>query len=284
MVIFVTGASGYLGSQLVKKLSARYKCISLVRETSSLSKLQNIDTEIIYIDDNKALEYAFSCFRPDIVINTITLYGRNDESLSDLIEANILLPSRLYTLSNKYKCKLFLHTGTSLPSGISAYASTKNAFVDLVKFNHSSSMKFICFSLEHFYGPEDDKSKFTSYVINSCISNSELNLTIGTQKRDFIFINDVVNAYQVIIKNMFKLDDFEVIPLGSGNAPSVREFVEMVHELSRSKSRLKFGAIPMRSSELMYSCANTSRLNELGWMVYYPLEIGIIETLKPHYL
>ncbi|WP_104401021.1 NAD-dependent epimerase/dehydratase [Vibrio penaeicida] len=282
MVIFITGASGYLGSQLVNKLSKTHKCVSLVRKSSSHARLENINTDLVYIDETGSLEHAFNKYRPDIVINTIALYGRNNESLSDLIRANVLVPSDLYALSNNYGCKAFLHTGTSLPSDVSTYAATKNTFVELIRPLHISKMKFINIALEHFYGPEDDNSKFTTYVINSCSNNSDLNLTNGLQQRDFIFIDDVVSAYQTLMGNLAKLHDFETIPLGSGIAPTVREFVETVHEVSQSQSALNFGVIPMRDKELMYSCANTTRLNGLGWLAAYSLERGIKKVIGSH--
>lgn len=280
MVIFVTGASGYLGSQLVKKLSETHQCVSLIRKSSSRARLENIHADVVYIDDSDSLERAFDKYRPEVVINTIALYGRKNESLSDLVHANILVPSDLYALSHKYGCKAFLHTGTSLPRDVSPYAATKNTFVELIELTHTSKMKFINVALEHFYGPQDDSSKFTTYVINSCLNHEDLNLTSGLQQRDFIFIDDTVSAYQTLIHNVDKLRDIETIPVGSGCAPTVREFVETVHDVSQSQSLLKFGAVPMRENELMQSCANTERLLELGWQIEHSLKSGIERVIK----
>lgn len=275
MVIFITGASGYLGSQLVKKLSETHQCVSLIRKSSSHARLENIHADVAYIDDLNSLERAFDKYRPEVVINTIALYGRKNESLSDLISANISVPSDLYALSDKYNCKAFLHTGTSLPSDVSPYAATKNTFVELIEQTHSSAMKFINVALEHFYGSEDDSSKFTSYVIDSCLNNDDLSLTSGLQQRDFIYIDDVVSAYQTLIQNLEKLLSIETISVGSGIAPTVKEFVETVHKVSKSQSVLNFGVVPMREKELMYSCADITRLQDLGWRNNYSLKQGI---------
>lgn len=280
MVIFISGASGYLGSNLVKALSKEHCVFALVRRTSSLERIKNIDVNLIYVDDVKELERSFEAYCPDIIINTAALYGRKGESLTALVTANIDFPIKLYELANKYNSKAFIHTGTSLPDDISLYALTKNTFVKLAKFSSEYRLKFIDIALEHFYGPDDDDSKFTSYVINSCIAGEKLALTDGLQKRDFIYIDDVITAYKVLIESLAILDKFETIPVGSGFAPKVREFVETVYACSQSTSVLEFGAVAMRDNELMYSCANTSRLNKLGWKPKFSLEKGIQAIIK----
>ncbi len=275
MVIFITGASGYLGSHLVKELSKENQVFSLMRKTSSKKRIEGTYSEVIYTDEVDVLERAFVQYNPDIIINTVALYGRKGESISELVNANIHFPTKLLQLAEKYDSKAFIHTGTSLTDDISPYALTKNTFVKLAKFNSVRSLKFVDVSLEHFYGPGDDHSKFTSYVINACIKGESLALTEGLQRRDFIYIEDVVEAYKTIVKNLTQLACFESIPVGSSTAPTVREFVELVHGYSNSRSTLEFGVIPMRDKELMYSCADVTRLRDLGWSCKVSLEQGI---------
>jgi len=279
MKIFISGASGYLGSHLVRSLSKTHQVTALIRSSSSKSRLQDLSVEIVYLDEEGALEKAFQAHSPEIVIITAALYGRKGESMPALIEANINLPTKLLSLASRYCSKAFINTGTSLPDNISPYALTKNTFVKLAKFDKDSVPKFINIALEHFYGPEDDPSKFTSYVINRCLKGENLQLTSGKQQRDFIYIDDVVSAYEIIISNIDKLESFETVPVGSGESPTVREFVELIHACSSSKSKLEFGAVVMRENELMYSCADTAKLKQLGWQQIHSLESGIKTTL-----
>jgi len=282
MKILITGASGYLGSQLVKKFAANNDnvVIAVVRASSSISRLSNLSINLVTADNEAQLDGIFSLYQPDVVINTVALYGRKGESQSSLIEANIDYPSQLLSLTKKYNAKAFIHTGTSLPDDVSAYALTKNTFVKLAAFQDLASTQFINIELEHFYGAGDDENKFTSYVIRECLAHRQLNLTAGTQRRDFIYIDDVTSAYQVILEKLDVLDMFDTISVGSGQAPTVRELVEIIHSCADSNAELKFGAVAMRDNELMYSCANIVKLTKLGWKKQNSLEQGIFKCLK----
>jgi len=105
---------------------------------------------------------------------------------------------------------------------------------------------------------------------------SELPLTLGEQKRDFIYIDDVVHAYLTLLDNCVATkDNYLEYHLGSGNAITIRKFVETVHYLTESSTQLRFGAIPYRVNETMNSCADISKLRQLGWKPECDLTIGL---------
>lgn len=280
MKILITGASGYLGSQLCSKFSEIFDVTAIVRSSSSRNRLNDIEHFIIKQADNKReLDYIFKSVKPDIIINTVALYGRHGESFSDLVYANIQYPCELFDLCMKYNVKMMIHTGTSLPKNISDYALTKNTVIDLIKSKENDITKFINIELEHFYGPNDDTSKFISYIIDECIKGNELKLTHGKQERDFIFIDDVISAYKAIIENDDKLSNFDSLSIGTGSAIKIKDIVELIHSISNSKSNLNFGVIEVRENELMYSCSDISKLKSLGWKSQTDLNIGLEKTI-----
>lgn len=282
MKIFIFGASGYLGSNLVNYLKDKHEVFACVRTSSSHKRLTCDDSKIITgIEKDENLVNAFKIEKPDLIINTAALYGRKGEGIDKLIDANILFPSRVYELCKEYEVACFLNAGTSLPDDISTYALTKNTWVKLATINTSKQkLKFINIALEHFYGAHDDDSKFISYVMNSCLLGKELNLTSGKQKRDFIYIKDVLTAYEVIINNIHHIENSETIALGTGEAPAVKEVVETIAFVSQSNSDLNFGVVPDRKNELMYSCADTNKLKSFGWKKSYNLIDGIKEMIQ----
>nr|WP_312029630.1 GDP-mannose 4,6-dehydratase [Paenibacillus sedimenti] len=120
-------------------------------------------------------------------------------------------------------------------------------------------------------------SKFTTYIVKSCLQQvPELQLTPGNQKRDFIHVHDVVSAYSLLLKQLpTNFPWFREFEIGTGTTTTVRHFVELVHQLSQSGTKLYFGAIPHREHEIMESIANISELRKLGWNHKISLQQGI---------
>jgi nucleoside-diphosphate-sugar epimerase len=185
---------------------------------------------------------------------------------------------------------VFLNTGSDLAPNVSPYALSKYQFAQwgrtMVSANPGadSGLQFINVLLQHMYGPGDDPSKFTTHVMRACHANQErLQLTAGEQQRDFIFIDDVVSAYETLLQRASQLAAYDEIDVGSGEAPSVRSFVETVHQLTASTTHLDFGAQPYRPNEAMLCQADTTRLRGLGWQPLYSLQAGLKKTLEQEF-
>lgn len=279
MRIVVTGASGYLGSQLSNYLASKHDVFALVRNSSSVHRLDKERMNVKRANSRHELDEVLSSIKPDIVINTAALYGRKGELYSDLVEANINFPLQLFELAEKHGVTAFIHTGTSLPDNISAYALTKSTFPKLIK-HKNFQQKFINIELEHFYGPGDDESKFISYVIKQCEIGSKIELTSGEQERDFIYIKDVLSAYEILLSSLDMFSAYESIPLGSGEVIQVKDVVKTICKLCNSATELKFGAIPMRENELMHSCADLTKIKNLGWVAKHSLYKGLTLTIS----
>jgi CDP-paratose synthetase len=171
----------------------------------------------------------------------------------------------------------FFNTGTVLDKSVNPYALSKKHFSEWGQLQAiKGEIRFIDIHLEQMYGPKDNISKFPTYVINNLKKNvPELNLTLGEQKRDFIFIDDVISAYLVLLKKSGEFSHYQSFDLGSGQLVTIRHFVETVKQLTDSKTKLNFGAIPYRSHEVMESQSNIKPLLKLGWYPKVSLAEGI---------
>ena len=285
MKILVTGATGFLGSHLVTALLKQgHQVIVLKRSFSDTRRLKEVLSSVAVYDlDRSPLSDPFRDHgKLDAVLHTATCYGRGGESSSELCEANLAFPLRLLEAACSHGTARFINTDTSLERGINAYALSKKQFSEWGKLAADGGrIRFVNVVLEHFYGPGDDESKFVTHVIKSCRRGvPELRLTKGEQERDFIYIDDVVSAYLLLMEEGEGAQPAcAEYPLGSGRTVSIRALVEMISRLTGSKTRLDFGALPYRQNEAMRSVADVSALTRLGWKAATDLAAGLARTV-----
>lgn len=279
--ILLTGATGYLGSRLLSKLlKAGYAVCIVKRESSSLKQLQEFKGNFnFYNNDKDSIERLFHENTVDLIIHMATAYGRKGESMLEIKSTNFDFPLVVLKNAIEYKVKYFINTGTSLPYLTNQYSLFKNQFSECLEF-FSAQITTVNILLEHFYGPGDDDTKFITSIIHKMKTNvAKIPLTAGIQIRDFIFVEDVLDAYFMIIKNLNKFNGYTNLPLGSGEGVTIREIVERIKKQSKSESDLQFGIVPMRENELMKSDADISILKALGWYPKYSLEKGLKITI-----
>ena len=146
---------------------------------------------------------------------------------------------------------------------------------------YSSDIKFVNTILDYIYGPFDDRTKLLPALIVSCINNAaEFNLTKGEQKRDYIYIDDVVSAYMKIINSNLNSCSVEI---GHAKQISLKDAVLKVKQITNSTINLNFGAVPYREEEPMDLKTNPEILTSLGWKPRYDFETGIKKLISEEY-
>jgi CDP-paratose synthetase len=283
--LLITGINGFLGSHLAKSLKNEYNIIGLEYNIDNLFRLIDEKFKIYSSIDN--FEIIFEENKIFAIIHAATIYRREGEPLENLIQTNIILPVRLFELANKYKCRMFLNTDTFFNhpdynySYLQDYTLSKKQVLEWLKLIEQSC-KLINMKIFHMYGPDDAPTKFIPSII-SRLNNRDpfIETTEGEQKRDFIFIDDVVSAFQCVINaSQDSLLPYTEYQIGTGKSISLKEFILLAKKVSLSTSEINFGALPYRKSEIMLSEADISGLSKLNWKVKYTLKDGLLETIK----
>jgi nucleoside-diphosphate-sugar epimerase len=285
--ILLTGGTGFLGSALAKALQAEGHHVSLLLRPSSVLTRLNGREHLFALrrcEDKNDIAQAIVEATPDFVVHTACCYGRGNETDLEILEANFLYGAQILQSITDLGTRInFINIGTPLPPSVSVYALSKHNFsswAQAIAQRAESKVRFLNVLLQHMYGPSDDPSKFTSTVINACRNHSpELKLTHGTQRRDWIYIEDAISAFLVIIRHFEKLEDTSYVEVGSGTTTTVREFAETVKRLTKSRTELLFGEIPCRINETLHCQANLATMTQIGWRPIFDLVSGLRKTL-----
>jgi len=287
MTILLTGCTGFLGSYLLKSfVDLGYKVIGLKRSTSNSYRIEHYLNDVFFYDIDKIeLSKVFDEHVIDVVVNTVTDYGRKDTEITSIVSTNLLFCLKLLQESVNNNIKAFINADTFLDRNINSYALSKAQLVDWMRFLSSNHTKMINIKIEHMYGLLDDENKFIYWLINQLKQNVvKVDLTSGIQKRDFIYIDDIVTSYQVIINNINKLSIFEEFELGTGSSIEVKEFINKIYaELSKNQdltTKLNFGIVPYRDNENMNMRVNIKKLQQLKWKPEVTIENGIRKILN----
>lgn len=277
--ILITGINGYLGSHLAKALSADYTIIGLEYSLENLFRIKDHQFKV-YSVENGVPEQLFTDQTVDAIIHTATFYGRQNEPVKTIADANLFIPFDLLDKAITNNCTLFINTDTVLDRFVSTYALTKRHFQEWL-YLRRNEIKVINMQLEHFYGPDASPTNFITFMIAKLKSNEPtIDLTLGEQQRDFVFIDDVCSAYQEVIQyNSEITNSYTEFQVANNQLISIKELMLFLKEITDSNSNLNFGAVPYRENEMMHSEADNTALLALGWKPSHSIKEGLLKTI-----
>tara|TARA_B100001013_G_scaffold272251_1_gene173170 strand:+ start:191 stop:1090 length:900 start_codon:yes stop_codon:yes gene_type:complete len=131
--------------------------------------------------------------------------------------------------------------------------------------------------LYNTYGSRQDLNRFIPIVISGCTKNKKFPCSIGNQVRDFLHIDDVVDA---IIKSLTnKNARGQIINIGSGKPRIIKNIIEYIKKISKGGYPL-FGKVKLRRDEILtvYPDINKAR-NKIGWRPKISFKKGLKVTI-----
>ena len=283
MKILLTGGTGFLGSNILRRLlGLGHELFCIKRETSSLERVKIFKHKIKWFNvETSDFDEIISSYKIEGIIHCATDYGRKQFDPIQTIETNLILPLKLLHAAASNNVLVFINTDTVLDKRVDTYSLSKRQFSEWLE-KYSNDIITVNVALEHFYGPFDNDSKFVSYVIRKMLGNEDsIDFTLGLQKRNFVYIEDVIDAFIVLLNNINKLDNsFHNFEVGTEDSVSIKDFVGLVKKLCNNNTTdLNFGAINYRENEVMNTNTNTDKLKSLGWFPRFSLEDGLKNTI-----
>ena len=294
--ILVTGATGFIGKNLVESLKEKFEVYALILD----EKEKNVIPQIDYIlwktffdreNEIKTLD-GKKLGKIDTVIH-LASYGVNpkDNDIDKMIESNINLTKDLILNLERVSCKNIIFTGSGFEYGdkgkiklkedmelnpFSLYGATKvSAFLIGKKLCESLGINYINLRLFNIFGEYEGSNRLIPQIINNYLEGKELNFTAGNQVRDYLYIKDIIKVYEMILeKNIYNNETYNVC---SSEEVTIKEFITKVaYTIGINKNSLNFGTIPSRKEEALYIVGDNSKLKrDFDWNRKYSYEFGI---------
>ena len=284
--ILITGINGFLGSFLALQFKKTYNVIGLQKSTINQARLKGENFKIYSSNDD--LEVIFKENDIYAVLHIATIYKSNNDFLESLIATNVNLPVKLMDLCLKYKAKAFLNADSFFNdprysySYLSDYTLSKKHSLDWLKLmSQNSTCKVINMKVFHMYGQNDNPTKFVPNIVSKIVKNTDfIDMTDGLQKRDFIYLEDVFQAFNIVLNELTNIkEQFKEFEIGTGTAYSIKELVLLIKEISKSNTVFNFGTVPQREGEIMESFADNAELKKLGWEINTTIKEGMSKVI-----
>jgi nucleoside-diphosphate-sugar epimerase len=290
--ILVTGGTGFIGYNLLKKLSKfNFDLYSLsTKNPNKLMRLKKVNYLISDISKKKILKNSLR-EKFDIIIN---LSGYVDHSNKiKTIKSHYKGCKNLFNLIKKNKkTKLFIQIGSSMEYGKSASPQKENvvcipkgyyglakhkATKFLVEQSKKVNFSIIILRLYQVYGPYQMENRLIPFVINSCLKDKKFDCTEGNQIRNFTHIDDLIILILKIIKT--KKMKSEIINFGHKNSIKIKSLIVKIKKIIK-KGQPNFGKIKMRKDESLKLYPDiTKLLSMFNWKPKINLNQGLKKTI-----
>lgn len=292
MKILVTGATGFIGQNLIKVLlDKNYEVHCIVRVDSNTSNIsqnitifkydQNIDGLIEYFNEQK--------FDGLIHLASLFLATHTKDDISNLISSNIKFGTELLEACKVSDVKWFINTGTFWQNyenedynPVNLYAATKEAFENIAKYYiETSNLIFTTIKLNDTFGANDTRNKVFNIWNKISKSGEILDMSAGEQIIDISYIDDVISAYEVLITHLssdqkedFKSKEFVV---NNNEKMSLKELSKVFEEATNTRLNIKWGERPYREREVMIPYDKGQTVP--NWNQKYTLKQSIQKTI-----
>jgi nucleoside-diphosphate-sugar epimerase len=128
------------------------------------------------------------------------------------------------------------------------------------------------------YGPMEPPGRLVPSVVRHALAGHPIDLTPGDQARDFVYVEDVADAFVAAATTDAAVGG--TFNICTGTAATVRHVVHRVLECTGSRSEARFGALSYRSTELTILSGDPTRAREvLGWRSRVSLDDGLARTI-----
>jgi nucleoside-diphosphate-sugar epimerase len=282
MRILITGATGFIGQKLLKRLTDQQHTLAI----HSRKQIHLVDSNVlVFSGELNQFKKEIITFLPEYVFHLAgsSIYPKNAEEEIELWSSNVLYGNVLLSIVKEIPSLVFVNFTTSLAyygtelKPFSFYALTKANFVQSLQyFTHHYNVRVFNLILYTVYGKEDNTKRALNYILDSLDASEPISMSPGEQLMDFIHVDDVIGLCLQLLENKPN-EKIEEIHVGTGRGTTLKQSAQIIEFLSKQKTNIEFGSIPYRKEEKMVNIAPIE--NNRFWKSSIPFEKGIESIL-----
>jgi len=300
--ILITGGTGFIGSNFVYKfLELGHDVHLIVRPESNFWRIEPIKNKLrlhkVDLGNIEELEKFISNLKPEIILHFATYgaYQGRQQDNKATIDTNLLGTINLVNALSKIKFDCLIYTGSSSEYGIknkpmketdllepdNLYGITKAAATMYCQhMSKKHNLPIVTLRLFSVYGYFEGKERLIPTIIKSCLENKKLKLSSANPVRDFIFIEDIIDAYLAAIKKIQKIKG-EIFNLGTSKQAKIAQVVDLVKKLTHSSIEPHYGEVIPVQTEPKTWVADISKIKKLlSWQPKYNLRKGLEKNIE----
>lgn len=292
--VLVTGASGFIGGHTLKYLVHNgYEVYAVSSSEIIKSKSQSVIWYKCNLFNSSEIEKMMEEIKPTHIIHFAWYvvpgkYVNAEENLHWVqISMNLLKYFKIHG------GKRFVFAGTCFEYDLSwgcisenetpskpdsLYGKCKYDFENkAIEYCYKNGVSFASGRIFYVYGEREDKKRIIPYVINCLLNNQLAKCSNGEQVRDFMYVEDVANAFVKILD----CDVEGIINVGSGKAAKLKDVLLKIAEKLNKEELISFGDIKAAADEPKMIVANNEKLrNETNWVQQFDLDGGLHKVIK----
>ena len=291
----LTGASGFVGSVLLRKLVKRKENVHIIlRETSNVWRIKDILSKVqIHYTSLSNIKKLIKLIRK-IKFNIIFHLATNgaysyQKDANEIINTNILGTWNLLQACSTIDYELFVNTGSSSEYGFKEYAMRETDILEPTSYyavtkcaqtllcNHIANQEdrpIVTIRLFSVYGPFEEPRRFIPTLLKALYFKEEMNLVSPDIARDYIYIDDLVGVY-LKIEGLKKFKG-EFFNIGTGVQSTIKEVVEKAIKITGKNTRFNWKEMKPRTWDTNNWVADISKARKLlRWTPKINLEDGL---------
>ena len=297
--ILVLGASGFIGANIFRKILEMRDDVFGTASSLQAWRLEGIDVRHIRATDllvDANLDSLLGDVKPRTIFNCVAHGAYSFEVDSHLIyQTNFNLTSNILSRLSKDNLSIYVHAGSSseygdksagpsevdLPEPNSDYSVSKVASANLIQF-YGRKKRLPCANLRLYsvYGPLEDSSRLIPAIIQKGVEAKLPEFVHPSISRDFIYVEDVCEAFIDTALNLKAEDYGSSFNIGSGKCTTIGEIAELAKKRFKIDEAPEF-TMPNRKWDIEDWYANIENANEkIGWTPSTCFSCGLDKTVE----